>query len=81
MLLYNFFQGVALSRTGFLRFPHQSALVHCFCVLMLQRGSGHKMPREIREVMGGFGHRKRFSSGSGSQKLQHRAVEQAWDQR
>lgn len=31
---------------------------------MLQRGSGHKMPREIRGVMGGFGHHKQFSSGS-----------------
>lgn len=40
------------------------ALVHCFCVLMLQRGSGHKTLREIRGVVGGVRHHKQVSSGS-----------------
>lgn len=31
---------------------------------MLQRGSGHKMLREIKGVMDVFGHHKQFSSGS-----------------
>lgn len=31
---------------------------------MLQKGSGHKMLREIWVVMGGFGHHRQLSSGS-----------------
>lgn len=44
------------------------ALVCWFCVPVLQRGSGYKMLREIRGVMGGFEHHRTFSSGSAAKR-------------